>query len=177
MVADVSAEGNHSISHACMNVYIIYVLHILQSLPGSWIVLACVLWRSPGGWWPGWRSNLQWPSPVPPADICGSEEVFRYLLTSYGWWKDLECYSLCWYSHHAEVLPLLAINQGKQCPHSLLGKRSTTINADCLDNKYHVGREGWRQTRGGRGGGRDGGSLTLGSYPIWCALHIWKKTV
>ena len=112
--------------------------HILQSLPGSWIVPACVLWRSPGGWWPGWRSNLQWPSPVLPADICGSEETFSYLLTSHGRWKDgggCEC-SLCWYSHHAEVLPPLAINQGKQCPHSLLRKRSTTINADCLDTGF-----------------------------------------
>ena len=85
---------------------------------------------------------------------------------------------LWWYSHHAQVLPLLGINQGKQCPHSLLGKRSPTINGDCLTNNI-IGREGedgWgrSQTRERRDGDREG--LTLGSYPMWCALHIWKKT-
>lgn len=65
-----SAEGIKPLNQPCMNVYV-----SPQSLPGSLSVPACVPWRSPGGWWPGWRSNLRWLSPVPPADICGGEEA------------------------------------------------------------------------------------------------------
>ena len=45
---------------ACSNVHVL--------IPGSLTVPACVVWRSPGGWWPDWRSRLQWLLPAPSAD-------------------------------------------------------------------------------------------------------------